>query len=142
MKFIRFGYALVVLVIAAAVALVAGSVISDVPAWSPALLAVLFVWPAQRHVRRQLTKITISGGKLRYESGFLSKTTRTIQLPKVQDVRVDQGLLQRIFNIGDLSIETAGETSRLSIIDIDRPQTVADHIIDASQAAAERGEGA
>jgi uncharacterized membrane protein YdbT with pleckstrin-like domain len=78
-------------------------------------------------------KVTITGDKLRYESGLLSKTTRNIQLSKVQDVRVDQSLGQRMMGVGDLSIETSGESSRLEVDNIDQPQAVADEIIAASQ---------
>jgi uncharacterized membrane protein YdbT with pleckstrin-like domain len=63
----------------------------------------------------------------------LSKTVRTIQLTKVQDVRVDQSLWQRIFRLGDISIETAGETSRLTITNVDQPREVADEISEAAQ---------
>jgi uncharacterized membrane protein YdbT with pleckstrin-like domain len=51
----------------------------------------------------------------------------------VQDVRVDQSLGQRMLGVGDISIETSGETSRLTMENIDRPQTVADELIAASQ---------
>jgi uncharacterized membrane protein YdbT with pleckstrin-like domain len=78
-------------------------------------------------------KVTITGDKLRYESGLLSKTTRNIQLSKVQDVRVDQSLGQRMMGVGDISIETSGEASRLEVDNIDEPQAVADEIIAASQ---------
>jgi hypothetical protein len=50
----------------------------------------------------------------------------------VQDVTVRQSVAQRIYGIGDLTIETAGETSRLTFPNIDSPQQVADQIIDIS----------
>jgi uncharacterized membrane protein YdbT with pleckstrin-like domain len=50
----------------------------------------------------------------------------------VQDVRVDQSATQRMFGIGNLSIETAGEASRLTIRNIDQPQSVADQVLAAS----------
>lgn len=90
---------------------------------------VILLWPAFRALERQFTRATITGDRLRYESGVTSKTTRTIQLTKVQDVRVDQGMMQRLFNIGNLSIETAGETSRLSIPNVDDAQGLADEIL-------------
>jgi uncharacterized membrane protein YdbT with pleckstrin-like domain len=70
---------------------------------------------------------------LRYEEGLLSKTTRNIQLSKIQDVRVDQSLGQRMLGVGDISIETSGESSRLEVDNIDSPQGVAEEIIAASQ---------
>jgi membrane protein YdbS with pleckstrin-like domain len=100
---------------------------------------LILLWPAARAIVWQSTKITVSGDRLRYETGILSKSTRTIQLSKVQNVRVDQGPLQRIFNIGDLSIETAGETSRLTILNVDAPQALADEVMNWSQAGSARG---
>jgi membrane protein YdbS with pleckstrin-like domain len=87
-----------------------------------------------RHVQRRLVKITILGDRLRYESGLFSKTTRTIELVKVQDVRVEQSLGQRMVNLGDLSLETAGGTSRMEIDSIDSPQQAAEHILALAQA--------
>lgn len=134
MKLIKFGYFLAVLVmVAAVIAQVNFSAFKDQRPWLVAIAALAFIWPVRSHIRRQSTKATITGDKLRYEAGLLSKTTRTIQLSKVQDVRVDQTLGQRILGVGDISIETSGESSRLTIFHIDQPQAVADEIIAASQ---------
>ena len=102
--------------------------------WLFLLPGVLLIMTMVRHVQRRLTKLTVLDDRLRYEAGLFSKTTRTMELSKVQDVRVDQSLGQRIFGIGDLSLETAGETSRIEIDMIDRPQAAADHILELSRA--------
>jgi uncharacterized membrane protein YdbT with pleckstrin-like domain len=130
-KFIRAGYVAVTVITLAALA--ASLHYSLEPAWLPALALLLYLWPVARHIKRQTTVVTVSGDRLRYESGLISKSTRTIQLSKVQDVRVDQGLPQRLAGVGNLSIETAGESSRLTVENIDAPQQVADRIMDASQ---------
>lgn len=101
--------------------------------WFPWIVPLLFVPVLVRAVRRQFTTVTIVGDRLRYEVGMFSKSTRTIQLPKVQDVRVDQHFAQRLFHVGNLSIETAGEASRLTIPDVDNPQSLADVILDHTQ---------
>lgn len=98
-----------------------------------ALPALLAIFVLVRHVQRRLIKLTILDDRLRYEAGVLSKTTRTMELAKVQDVRVDQTLGQRLLNVGDLSLETAGGTSRIVIQSIDRPQEAADHILALSR---------
>ena len=131
MKFIRLGYVAVVLV-AIGAALAAG------PLWG-AVASVLFLWPALRHLRRQFTKLSIGGDKLRHETGMAAKSTRTIQLSKIQDVRVDQTLFQRLFGVGNLAIETAGETSRLVVANVDAPQPLADHLIELAQKGFARG---
>jgi uncharacterized membrane protein YdbT with pleckstrin-like domain len=99
---------------------------------APAVL----LWPALRWLRRQFTKAVISGDRLRYETGVAAKSTRNIQLSKLQDARVDQRLAQRLWNVGDLSLETAGETSRLTIANVDNPQALADEIMNRAQKAA------
>jgi membrane protein YdbS with pleckstrin-like domain len=101
--------------------------------WLPAVAALILLLPIRSHIRRQSVKMTIAGDKLRYEAGLLSKTTRNIQLSKVQDVRVDQSLGQRMLGVGDISIETSGESSRLEMDNVDAPQAIADEIVAASQ---------
>jgi membrane protein YdbS with pleckstrin-like domain len=95
---------------------------------------VLAVFVAIRHFRRRMTLITISGDRLRYETGLFSKTTRTMELAKVQDVRVDQAMFQRMIGVGDISLETAGESSRIVMTGIDNPTAVANHILDMARA--------
>ena len=102
----------------------------------PLVAPVIFLWPGSRWLRRRYTRAVVSGDRLRYEAGLASKSTRTIQLSKLQDVRVDQSLMQRIFNIGDVSMETSGETSRLTISNIDNPQTVADDLLNRAHSGA------
>ncbi len=108
----------------------------SVGTWLMIVPLLILVWPAMRALRRKLTRTTITGDRLRYETGVASKSTRTIQLSKVQDVRVDQSLVQRLFNIGNLSIETAGEASRLTVHNVDDPQALADEIMNRSQRGA------
>ena len=140
LKFIQAGYVLVALI------LIAAFVVhyeylepKDQPPWLPIAAALLFILPIRRHIIRQQVKLTVSGDKLRYEAGLLSKSTRIIQLPKVQDVRVNQTLGQRIFGVGDLSIETAGESSRLVVQHLNNPQRLAEQLIEASSGHAGAG---
>jgi len=132
MRYIQLGYLLVFAIIAAAFVL-HFMYLPDQPFWIPSLAALLLLWPLERQMRRYAAKVSITGDKLRYETGFFSKSTRTIQLSKIQDVRVDQSLSQRIFGVGNISIETAGESSRLTVFHIDHPQHVADTILHAGE---------
>lgn len=140
MKFINAGYVITLLVVAVGMVLTYQHLQPPAyPAGLPALWLILFIWPIKRHVQRQSIKLTISGDKLRYETGLASKSTRIIQLSKVQDVRVVQSLMQRILGVGDISIETAGENSRLVVANLDDPQRLAEQITDASGHAAGTG---
>jgi uncharacterized membrane protein YdbT with pleckstrin-like domain len=132
-KFIQLGTAVAVILF---LGLEVVCVMLGAPVWVMPLPAVVMIWPAARALRRRFTKAVISGDRLRYETGILTRSTRTIQLSKLQDVRVDQRVGQRFFNVGDLSFETAGETSRLSIANVDDPQMLADDIMTRAQKAA------
>jgi uncharacterized membrane protein YdbT with pleckstrin-like domain len=138
MKYIYLGYLLViVIVVAAVVALVRVQLPPQIPSawqpWIPWLPVLLLLWPVIRHLRNRFTRMTILDDLLRYETGILGRTTRSILISRVQDVTVRQRIGQRIFGVGDLYIETAGKTSWEAIINIDRPQEIADHINQHSQ---------
>ncbi len=134
MKFIYLGYLLVIVIVVAAV--VALMRVQQWPSWIPAALqpwipwlpVLLLLWPLRRHLHNRLTKMTILDDRVRYETGLLGRTTRTFLISKVQDVTVHQRVSQRIFGVGDLSIETAGGSGRETIFNIDRPQEIADFI--------------
>jgi uncharacterized membrane protein YdbT with pleckstrin-like domain len=95
---------------------------------APVLILAVTIYA---QLRRLLISLTIQGHTLRYQAGLFVRSTRTLDVRKVQDVRVDQSLFQRVLGTGDLSIETAGETSRLVIANIDRPHEIAHLILQA-----------
>jgi len=136
LKFIKAGYVLVLLIICAATIVHYKYLIVQYPdqryPYLPIASVLLLIWPIKRHLQRQNVKLTIAGEKLRYEVGLAAKSTRIIQLPKVQDVRVIQSVSQRIFDVGDVSIETAGENSRLVVENLDAPRQLAEQLTDAA----------
>ena len=134
-KIIKIGYLLCVLLALGIVGYLLAIHNQDERLW--ALLAVPalgIIFLAIRHLRRRLIKLTILDDRLRYEAGLLSKSTRTMELTKIQDVRVDQTLGQRMLDIGDLALETAGESSRIVMRSIDNPHAAADRILELSRA--------
>ena len=107
---------------------------SHSPHWWIVLLPLLIdVWAVAKHLALRTTKLIIEGDLIKYESGFASKQQRTIVIQKLQDVRVDQSMLERMMGIGSLSLETAGETSRLTINAIDNPGQIAAMLHDKMQ---------
>jgi membrane protein YdbS with pleckstrin-like domain len=137
LKAVKAGYALCVLLELVIVVMWYQQVFpASIPLSALALLPlILAIFVVIRHIQRRMTKITISNDRVHYEQGLLSKTTRTVELAKVQDVRVHQTLWQRLFDIGNLSLETAGSTSRIVIDSIDRVLEVSNHISDMVRAA-------
>ncbi len=143
MKFIKAGYVCALLVVCAAVIVHYKYLVDQYPQqkypWLPIVSLLVLLWPIKRHLQRQTVKLTIAGDKLRYETGLASKSMRIIQLSKVQDVRVIQSFGQRIFGVGNISIETAGENSRLVVANLDGPRELAEQITDASGHSASTG---
>ena len=136
LKGVKIAYALVAVLAAAIAAYWLGaSDPPDMPLWAPLLAPVaLLLLTVIRHLRRRTTSLDVEGERLRYEAGLFSKTSRIMELSKVQDVRFDQSFGQRIISTGDLSVETAGETSRIVMPSIDQPRKVAEHILELSKA--------
>jgi uncharacterized membrane protein YdbT with pleckstrin-like domain len=136
LKFIKAGYVCALLVVCAAIIVHYKYLLHQYPdqkyPYLPIASLLVLLWPIKRHLQRQTVKLTIAGDKLRYETGLASKSMRIIQLPKVQDVRVLQSFGQRLFGVGDISIETAGENSRLVVANLDGPRELAEQITDAS----------
>jgi uncharacterized membrane protein YdbT with pleckstrin-like domain len=132
-KFIKAGAVLAALVFLGLEILYLTQWTGSAPHWVMVLPPLILLWPASRWLRRRFTKAVVSGDRLRYEVGLASRSTRNIQLSKIQDVRVDQSFTHRLFGVGDLSIETAGEASRLTLRNVDDPQKLADEIMSRAQ---------
>ena len=135
LKFINAAYIVVIVLILAAFVL-QHFYEPTWPLWLPLVLVVLLLWVITRHFKRMTRKLTIGAERLVYEEGLLGKSTRTIPLAKVQDVRVDQSLVDRVFGVGSVSMETAGGSSRLVMTPIDRPHQIAGEITNRSEQAA------
>ncbi len=136
-KFLKAGAVLAGAAVIALEILYLAELSGSVSAWLMVLPLLILAWPALHWLRWRYTTVTISGGRLRYEVGLASRSSRTIQLSKVQDVRVDRRLSQRLIDVGDVAIETAGEASRLTLLNFDRPQKLADEILDLVQKGSE-----
>ena len=110
--------------------------------WLMAVPGFFLLLVIRSHMKQRLIKLEILADRVRYESGLFSKTTRTEQIVKLQDIRVDQSFGQRLVGIGDLSFETAGSSSRIIIRSVDRPQAAADHILELASAQQNRPDAA
>ena len=141
LKLIWAAYTAIALLVVASVALYSMGLYGNVH-WGVSLVpALLLLWPLKRHIQSRFTRLILTGDKLCYENGVMARSKRLIQITKVQDVRVDQALTQRMLGIGNLSLETAGETSRLVMRNVDSPDRVAEDILRIAHANAEGSSG-
>jgi uncharacterized membrane protein YdbT with pleckstrin-like domain len=135
MKGIWAGYLLAVVVVGAGI-WAYYTFGSDRPVWLMAIPCVLLLIPIRAQLRRSLVTLRLHDDQLTLETGFFSRTRRTFNMAKIQDVTVKQSLLQRIVGTGDLTLESAGESSRISIQNVDSPRAIADAIIAGSKRSA------
>jgi uncharacterized membrane protein YdbT with pleckstrin-like domain len=136
LKFIKAG------AIAAALAFLALEILylvewrSDLPAWVMALPPLILLWPLLRWLKWRTKRIVVTGDRLRYEEGFVSRGTRSLELSKLQCVNVHQSMMQRVFSVGDIAFETAGQGTWTPMRHVDNPQQIADELMNRGQAAA------
>jgi uncharacterized membrane protein YdbT with pleckstrin-like domain len=109
---------------------------SDQQPWLMAIPLICLIVPIRMHLRRRLVSMRLHDNHLTLESGFFSRTRRTVDMAKIQDVTVKQSFGQRIMGVGDLMLESAGEAGAMGIRNLDRPREIADSIIEGSKRAA------
>ena len=102
------------------------------PVWLVAIPFILF-FPLRMHLKRRLISLRLQDHHLTLESGFFSRTRRTLDMAKIQDVTVKQTLGQRLLGVGDLTLEDSGQGGGMGIRNLDRPREIADSIIASSK---------
>jgi uncharacterized membrane protein YdbT with pleckstrin-like domain len=134
MKTVWAAYALAIIVIAAGF-WAYFQYADDKPRWLLAIPFIALLPPFKMHMARRLVSLRFQDDHLILETGFLSRTRRTVDTAKIQDVTVKQTLGQRLLGVGDLFLESAGESGRMAIGNLDRPRDIADAIINSSKRA-------
>jgi uncharacterized membrane protein YdbT with pleckstrin-like domain len=72
------------------------------------LLIVAAVWLFIAWFRRWTTEIAVTDRRIIYKRGFIRRRTIEMHLDKVESVDVDQTILGRILNYGDILIRGVG----------------------------------
>lgn len=135
MKTVWMVYGLVIVIIAACF-WVYFKYADDKPRWLLIIPFVALITPVNMHLQRRRITLRFHDDHLTLETGFLSRTRRTVDTAKIQDVTVRQTLGQRLLGVGDLMLESAGgESGHMAIANLDRPREIADAIINSSKRA-------
>jgi len=77
--------------------------------------------------RRWTTEIAVTDRRIIYKRGFIRRRTIEMHLDKVESVDVDQTILGRIFNYGDIIIRGVGVGIE-PLVNIDSPLTFRNHV--------------
>jgi membrane protein YdbS with pleckstrin-like domain len=135
-KFVIFSYVLTAVLVLAAVTVWRNQQARIEFLYAILVLATIrLAVTAIGHARIRFTSLAFDGQNLKYQSGVLAKSTRLLNMSKIQDVRVDQSFSERLMGVGTITLETAGETGRLVMENIDRPHGVAQRILSLTQSA-------
>jgi uncharacterized membrane protein YdbT with pleckstrin-like domain len=103
------------------------------------LVLVSLLWFLGRYARWVTTDFVVTSDRLIFRHGVLSKHGIEIPLERVNTVLSSQTLLERIFRVGDLVIESAGEQGRQEFHDVRRPANVQNEIYQQIEARRTRG---
>ena len=106
---------------------------STQPVWLYLIPLIALLPPLSMYSKRRAVTLRFHDDHLTLESGFLSRTRRTVDMAKIQDVTVRQTFGQRMMGVGDLLLESAGESGAMGIANLDRPRELADAIIETSK---------
>jgi len=109
--------------------------VPDWPAWLPLLSFFSLLPAALSWLDSQRTSLTLAGQELRLRSGMFSRTTRSLDLRMVRAARAERAMLQLLWNVGTLVVESDRHEARLEIRDIDAPARYAKLILAAAERA-------
>jgi Predicted membrane protein len=92
----------------------AAAYFTDVVPVPVGVVSVLYVAPIAGFVRngikRRMIMYHFTGQQLIEEEGIMNKDYQSIKYDRIQDVQLDEDFEERMFNVGDLLIKTAGSS--------------------------------
>lgn len=129
--FVKLGYvatAIAALFVVAAASAFAWAV---VPIWiAVGLGLLLFIIPAFYHFKQKMIRYTLTETKLEIDEGFISRTTRSVPLRRIQDVTVAATVFQRLLGFGNLTIDNASDDAEKIVLkNINAPRDHADTLL-------------
>lgn len=86
---------------------------------------ILFlVYPVRAFLAWITSHFVVTSDRVIHRSGWLAKRSMEMPLERINDVRFEQSLLERIVGAGDLRIESGGEYGQNHFSDIRKPEDV------------------
>jgi len=91
---------------------------------------LLFLIPGFYHFRQKMVSYTLTDSKLEIDEGFISRTTRSVPIRRIQDVTVSAGIVQRLLGFGNLTIDNASDDGgKVVLRNINTPKFYADVLL-------------
>ena len=99
-----------------------------------AMVAVAFVWLLIWYVATKMDHLAIRDDEIVWSHGLINKQYTEISFSSVRTTRVQQSLMQRIMNAGDIMIFTSGDQPELYVRGLPEPNRIRELIQDKGKA--------
>jgi uncharacterized membrane protein YdbT with pleckstrin-like domain len=102
------------------------STLMDSAAWLPWVVYVvlLLVYPVPKVVSWLTSNFAVTSDRVIHREGFIAKRSMEIPLEAINDVRFEQGIIDRMLGAGTLVIQSASEQGRQIFDNIRDPEGV------------------
>jgi uncharacterized membrane protein YdbT with pleckstrin-like domain len=96
------------------------------PAWVWAVIWIIgmLVYPVPKVIAWLTSNFVVTSDRVIHRQGFIAKRSMEIPLEAINDVRFEQGIVDRVVGAGTLVISSASEFGRNSFDDIRHPEQV------------------
>lgn len=88
------------------------------------VLVVLVVYPLRKLVWWLTSDFVVTTSRVIHREGFIAKRSMEIPLDKINDVRFEQGIVDRMLGAGTIVIQSASESGRNEFSFVRRPEQV------------------
>lgn len=89
------------------------------------LLLNTFIYPVIEYAQ---WKYMINEDKIEFSEGIYSVTTTIIPMVRIQHIKINQGPINKIFNLADISIFTAGGTHKIPNIEMEKAKEISEFL--------------
>jgi uncharacterized membrane protein YdbT with pleckstrin-like domain len=116
-------------VVAAGAAVLAGLIDSSTGLATVTFLVILAVTILVGFIKRVATVYTITDRRLNIKVGIIARKVQETRLQRVQNVNYDQGVYERLMQIGDVEFTTAGtDESNFVFAGVAQPEQVVQQV--------------
>lgn len=88
------------------------------------VIALFCIGSLGRYLRWQTTQFVLTSARIIIRQGILAKHGLEIPLDRVMNISYHQTILERILKVGDLVVESAGESGHQTFTDVAQPALV------------------
>jgi uncharacterized membrane protein YdbT with pleckstrin-like domain len=103
-----------------------------------AIVVVLIAYPLRKLLWWVTSEFVVTTSRVIHREGFIAKRSMEIPLDKINDVRFEQRIFERVMGAGTLIIQSASETGRNEFTFIRHPEDVQKTIYHASETEQDR----